>query len=106
MEGKPYPRLIGRIVYSSQKEDILFVRRGSYRIGTVAMASPFDEQVLLTEELVVLRVKERVNPYGIDPYYLLYLLSHKYTQAEISQIVFIETTLPNISERWQELGNL
>ena len=39
----------------------------------------------------------------IDPYYLLYLLSHKYTQAQISQKVFIETTLSNISERWQEL---
>ena len=86
-----------------QQEDVVFVRRGSYRIGTVAMASPYDKDVLLTGELVVLRVKQRANEYGIDPYYLLYLLSHSYTQQQIYQKVFVETTLPNIGARWQEL---
>ena len=86
-----------------QEEDIVFVRRGSYRIGTVAMASPHDRDVLLTGELVIMRVVDQDNEYSIDPYYLLYLLSHWYTQEQIPQKVFIETTLPNIGGRWQEL---
>ena len=87
-----------------KQEDVVFVRRGSYRIGTVAMASPYDNEVLLTGELVVLRVAQRSNKYDIDPYYLLYLLSHKFTQEQMYQKVFIETTLPNIGDRWQELA--
>jgi len=83
--------------------DILFVRRGSYRIGTVAMVSPFDTEVLLTKEFVVMRIVKPENEYNIDSYYLLYLLSHELTQSQLSQKIFLETTLPNIGDRWQEL---
>lgn len=86
-----------------QAGDIVFVRRGSYRIGTVAMASPFDDEVLLTREFVILRVLKPDNEYGITPYYLLYLLSHEFTQRQIEKKVFIDTTLPNIADRWKEL---
>ena len=98
-----FDRIRGENGVILQKEDIIFVRRGSYRIGTVAMASSYDEDVLLTGELVVLRVIKPANDYGIDPYYLIYLLSHAYTQEQINQKVFIETTLPNIGGRWKEL---
>ncbi len=97
-----YEKIRGRGV-TLEPEDVIFVRRGSYRIGTVAMASPYDNEVLLTGELVILRVKQKDNPYGVDPYYLLYLLSHKFTQRQMYQKVFIETTLPNIADRWKEL---
>lgn len=103
--------LIPKDVYKKQKgngvdlqpRDILFVRRGSYRIGTVAMVSPFDTEVLLTREFVVMRVIRPDNDYGIDPYYLIYALSHNLTQEQIEQKVFLETTLPNIGDRWAEL---
>jgi len=103
--------MIPRHVYESMKgngvdleaADILFVRRGSYRIGSVAMVSPFETEVLLTREFVVMRVVDRKNKYGIDPYYLMYLLSHELTQEQIEQKVFLETTLPNIADRWREL---
>ncbi|WP_428026927.1 N-6 DNA methylase [Arcobacter sp.] len=84
-------------------EDILYVRRGSYRIGSVAMASPFDTKVLLTREILVLRVINKENKYNLDPYYLLYLLSHKLTQMQSTNKILIETTLPNIANRWSEL---
>ena len=86
-----------------EQRDIIFVRRGSYRIGSVAMASPYDSDVLLTRELVVLRLVEPENRYGIDPYYLLYLLSHRWTQEQINHKVLMDTTMPNIGDRWQEL---
>lgn len=82
--------------------DIAYVRRGSYRIGSVAMISPFDIEALYTREILLLRVKTD-NEYGITPYYLLYLLSNKLTQMQAKNKILIETTLPNIADRWMEL---
>jgi type I restriction enzyme M protein len=84
-------------------KDILYVRRGSYRIGGVAMVSPFDTKVLLTREILVLRVARPENQYDIDAYYLLYLLSHRLVALQTRNKVLIETTLPNIADRWKEL---
>lgn len=83
--------------------DVVYVRRGSYRIGSVAMVSPFDKEALYTREILVLRVTEEENEYGLNPYYLLYLLSHKLTHLQAKNKILIETTLPNIAERWKEL---
>ena len=83
--------------------DIAYVRRGSYRIGSVAMISPFDINALYTREILILRVIKEDNEYGINPYYLLYLLSHQLTQLQATNKIFIDTTLPNIADRWKEL---
>lgn len=98
-----YTKIKGKNGVNLQPGDIVFVRRGSYRIGTVAMVSPHDREVLLTKEFVVFRVVKPDNEYGINPYYLLYLLSHQATQQQLAPLVLIETTLPNIADRWQEL---
>lgn len=86
-----------------QEKDVLFVRRGSYRIGSVALVSRFDTKVLLTREIHVLRVLKEDNLYGIDAFYLLYLFSHELTQKQLGNKVMIDTTLPNIARRWEEL---
>jgi type I restriction enzyme M protein len=85
-----------------QERDILYVKRGSYRIGSVAMVSPFDKQVLLTREILVLRTKPK-NRYSLTPFYLLFALSHRFVQDQTTNKVLIETTLPNIGDRWQQL---
>lgn len=85
------------------EKDILYVRRGSYRIGSVAMVSPFDREVLLTREILILRIIEENNAYDLNPYYLLYLLSHRLTSMQSFNKILIETTLPNIGNRWREL---
>jgi len=86
-----------------QEKDVLFVRRGSYRIGSVALVSKFDTKVLLTREIHIFRVLKEDNPYGIDAFYLLYLFSHELTQKQLGNKVMIDTTLPNIARRWEEL---
>lgn len=86
-----------------QEEDVLFVRRGSYRIGSVAMLSKFDNKVLLTREIHVFRILNKKNEYDIDAFYLLYLFSHELTQKQLFNKVLIDTTLPNIARRWEEL---
>lgn len=83
--------------------DIVYVRRGSYRIGSVAMVSPFDQEALYTREILIIRVLREDNEFGINPYYLLYLLSHKLVHMQAKNKILIETTLPNIAERWKEL---
>lgn len=65
------------------------------------MASPRDAQVLLTREILTLRVGE--NKRHLTPFYLLALLSSREVQRQIDHLVFIDTTLPNIGERWREL---
>ena len=87
-----------------QPKDILFVRRGSYRIGSVAMVSPYDLKVILTREILVIRVINEHNEYGITPEYLLYALSHKFVQQQEENMIFIDTTLPNIANRWKEIS--
>lgn len=89
--------------FDLHEKDVLFVRRGSYRIGSVAILSEFDKDVLLTKEIQTFRVMEENNKYGIDAFYLLYLFSHALTQKQLYNKILIDTTLPNIGDRWKEL---
>jgi type I restriction enzyme M protein len=84
-------------------KDIVFVKEGSYRIGSVALLSKFDTGILLNHHSLVFRVVKEDNEYGIDAFYLLYLFSHELTQRQLFNKVMIDTTLPNIGDRWQEL---
>ena len=86
-----------------EEGDVVFVRRGSYRIGTVAMASARDERALLTRELLMLRVVQTDNQYGITPFNLLGLLASEFVQAQLQFKTLIDTTLPNIGNRWRDL---
>lgn len=83
--------------------DIAYVRRGSYRIGSVAMISPYDTNALYTREILFIRVLKKKNKYNITPHYLLYLLSNHLVSEQTKNKVLIETTLPNIADRWKEL---
>tara|TARA_Y100000310_G_scaffold90394_2_gene87661 strand:+ start:81 stop:2642 length:2562 start_codon:yes stop_codon:yes gene_type:complete len=86
-----------------KEKDIVFVKEGSYRIGSVAMVSRFDTGILLNHHSIVFRVLDEKNKYGIDAFYLLYLFSHELTQKQLFNKVMIDTTLPNIGNRWKEL---
>ena len=98
-----YLKIKGKNGLNLQKEDIVFVRRGSYRIGSVAMVSKFDINVLLTNEITTFRVLDNTNKYNLNPYYLMFALSHSITQKQLYSKIFIDTTLPNIGDRWKEL---
>lgn len=84
-------------------KDIVFVKEGSYRIGDVALISKFDTEILLNHHSIVFRVVDEENEYGIDAFYLLYLFSHELTRKQFYNKVMIDTTLPNIGNRWKEL---
>ena len=86
-----------------KEKDILYVSRGSYRIGSVAMVSPYDLKCILTREIKVIRVIKEDNKYSITPEYLLYALSHQLVVEQAENKIFIDTTLPNIAKRWTEI---
>lgn len=94
-------------LYKKEKQlevkDILYVSRGSYRIGSVAMVSPYDLKCILTREIKVIRVINPENRYGITAEYLLYALSHQLVLKQSENKIFIDTTLPNIGKRWTEI---
>lgn len=92
-----------RVDKKLQEKDVLFVRRGSYRIGSVAMVSPYDIECILTREILVLRIKQENNKYGVTPYYLLYAFAFICLGQEENKI-FMDTTLPNIADRWKEVA--
>ena len=82
--------------------DIVYVARGSYRIGDVAMVSPSDVETALTREIRRFRVNKDSNG-ELDPYYLLYLLSTEAVQLQTKARVLLDTTLPNIGDRYLSL---
>jgi type I restriction enzyme M protein len=83
-------------------KDIVFVRRGSYRIGDVGILYKKDMNSVLTREILVIRVKEN-NPHNLTPFALLGFLNSKSVREQINNKVLMDTTLPNIAERWQDL---
>ena len=82
--------------------DILFVRRGSNRIGSVAMILPRDIRCILTSEILVIRVIEP-NELNLDPFYLLFALSMDVVLQQTRASMLFDTTLPNLGDRWQSL---
>ena len=99
-----YQRVKGKKGIDLHPKDIVFVKEGSYRIGSVAFISPFDTDILLNHHSIVFRVMREKNEYDIDAYYLLYLFSHDLTSRQLFNKVMIDTTLPNIGDRWMELN--
>jgi len=86
-----------------EAEDIVFVKEGSYRIGDVALLAPDDTEIFLNHHSYIIRVLRHENPHCVDAYYLMHVLSHKLTKMQLPNLVFIDTTLPNIGDRYKEL---
>lgn len=85
-----------------QPKDLVFVRDGSYRIGDVGIIMPNDTEILLDSHCIVLRIVKE-NKFEIDGLYLAYLLRHEITQRQLPSRIFINTTLPDIRDRWKTL---
>ncbi|MDR2336750.1 MAG: N-6 DNA methylase [Candidatus Nomurabacteria bacterium] len=100
------PEIEYRRLWSPKKalkpKDIVFVRRGSYRIGDVGMLYEKDMNSVLTREILVIRVKDD-NPHKLTPFALLGFLNSTFVREQINNKVLVDTTLPNIAERWKDL---
>lgn len=84
-----------------QAQDLVFVHDGSYRIGDVGIVLPTDVEILLDSHCLVFRVAP--NRWEIDGLELAYLLRHDLTRRQFPARVFLNTTLPDIGNRWRSL---
>lgn len=84
-----------------QAGDILMVKDGTYLIGTCAIISEADKEILYQSHLYKIRVTE--NKYGLDPYLLLAILSSTVVQKQIRSKQFTQDIIDSLGERINEL---
>jgi type I restriction enzyme M protein len=83
-----------------QPGDVLFVRDGTYLIGTSAILSESDSKALYSGHLYKLRVK---RPEEMDPYLLLALLNMPIVKQQIRSRQFTSDIIDTLGARFYEL---
>lgn len=90
-----------RVKQDVQTGDILFVRDGTYLIGTCAIVTEQDREILYQSHLYKIRVNN--NKEGLNPYLLLALLSAPIVQKQIRSKQFTQDIIDSLGERIREL---
>lgn len=84
-----------------QTGDILMVKDGTYLIGTCAIISEADREILYQSHLYKIRVNE--NKYGLDSHLLLAILTSTVVQKQIRSKQFTQDIIDSLGERINEL---
>jgi type I restriction enzyme M protein len=84
-----------------QAGDILMVKDGTYLIGTCAIVTEADKKILYQSHLYKIRVGQ--NPYGLNPYLLLAILTSTAVQKQIRSKQFTQDIIDSLGERINEL---
>ena len=84
-----------------QVEDILMVRDGTYLIGTCAIISEQDREIVYQSHLYKLRV--HANDLGLNPYLLLAVLSSPVVMRQIKAKQFTMDIIDSLGDRIYEL---
>ena len=81
-----------------QINDILFVKDGDNKIGqTALLARPDDLQVVVQAHFLKIRCRD------FNPYLMLWLLNTPLVKAQIRLLVFNQSTLSTIGDRFTDL---
>jgi type I restriction enzyme M protein len=81
--------------------DILMVKDGTYLIGTCAMVSEYDREIVFQSHLYKIRVLK--EEHGLNPYLLLAVLSAPIVQRQIKAKQFTQDIIDSLGERIHEL---
>lgn len=81
--------------------DLLMVKDGTYLIGTCAIVTGADKEILYQSHLYKIRVNN--NDYGLNPYLLLAILSSTAVQKQIRSKQFTQDIIDSLGERINEL---
>lgn len=84
-----------------QVGDIFMVKDGTYLIGTCAIVSEADKEILYQSHLYKIRVNE--NKHGLNPHLLLAILSSTVVQKQIRSKQFTQDIIDSLGERINEL---
>lgn len=82
--------------------DLVSPARASSNIGQFSLVLPWQTQILLTKEVLILRVIS--NERGIDAFLLLALLSLRVVQAQYEALTLMQTNREHLGDRWKEVS--
>lgn len=83
-----------------QTGDILFVRDGTYLIGTNCFITAIDKDILYQSHIIKLRVR---NKEVLDPHLLFLALNNPWVQRQIRSVQFTADIIDTIGQRFFEL---
>jgi type I restriction enzyme M protein len=81
--------------------DILMVKDGTYLIGTCAIVTEYDREIVYQSHIYKIRVKD--NKYGINPHLLLAVLSSSIVQQQVRAKQFTQDIIDSLGDRIEEL---
>jgi len=81
--------------------DLVTPARASSNIGQFCLILPWQTQIVLTREVLILRVAE--NNEGIDPFLLLALFSLKVVQEQYSNLALMQVNRDHLGDHWREV---
>ena len=84
-----------------QPGDILMVKDGTYLVGTCAIVSEYDQEIVFQSHLYKIRVND--NKVGINPYLLIAILSSSVVQRQVRAKQFTQDIIDSLGERISEL---
>jgi type I restriction enzyme M protein len=84
-----------------QPGDILMVKDGTYLIGTCAIVTEYDREIVYQSHIYKIRVNK--NDHGFEPFLLLALLSSPIVQRQIKAKQFTQDIIDSLGERIHEL---
>lgn len=84
-----------------QYGDLVTPARASSNIGQFSLVLPWQTDIVLTKEVLVLRVVE--NTEDIDPFLLLALMSLKVVQDQYSTLALMQTNREHLGDHWREV---
>jgi len=95
-------------IYSKYKDkqdlkesDILFVNDGGRMVGETAILTSYDTKIIIQSHIRRIRVLKENDL--IDPYLLLYLFEVPIVKKQIYSKVFVQATIPTLSNRLKEI---
>jgi len=81
--------------------DLITPNRASSNIGEFAIILPGEEQIVVTKEVFIVRVKE--NEEGWDPFYLLWALSLRAVRQQWRRVTLMQTNREDVAGRYREI---
>ncbi|MFB2893434.1 N-6 DNA methylase [Aerosakkonemataceae cyanobacterium BLCC-F50] len=84
-----------------QVNDILMVKDGSYLIGTCAIVTEYDQEIIYQSHLY--KIRTMANNLGLNPFLLLAILSSPVVQRQIKSKQFTQDIIDSLGERINEL---
>lgn len=81
--------------------DLISPSRASSNIGEFAILVPGEEQVVLTKEVFVVRVK--TNEQGYSPFYVLWALSLQEVRNQWNRVTLMQTNREDVGSRYREI---